>query len=163
MRWASWSAFCVLACSSSPAKPGADGGAAPSCQVATPCNDLVATGSALMPTCSPTTAPALVGGTIAPGTYRLTAAMFYGDCTDLSQPPDGPTVFSFGASCADSADPQDGAENFSWSTSGNELTLTRVCPSAQTTAGAYSSSNGQLSLLVGSDPDLQLVAVFTAE
>jgi hypothetical protein len=108
-----------------------DGASGGTCSAGTPpgqaCNALVATGAAVTPTCISGTLPVGQGGTIADGTYVLTASTYY---NAASCPTFGVTeTVEFAGGCIQVAvgSPFPATTSGTFTVSGNTLLLTQTC------------------------------------
>jgi hypothetical protein len=127
----------------------------------TPGNTLANTGSVVTPTCVAGSPPAMTGGTIAYGTYVLSAATAYtSSCSGVSLPTGGPTTMLVSGGCMQTIDVTGGAKTFTWSTTGATLTMNEVCPGAVTANLAYTATATTLSELAPLTAQTQVVSVF---
>jgi hypothetical protein len=131
-------ALALAACgsgSSSPSPSDAGGGDVASPDVAAPkCTDLGYTGAPVTPAAVSGAAPAAQGGTLADGTYRLTAYRVYNTQIDPNNLPQlqGSIKLTAGAyEIAFLSSQGEDKESGTVATSGTTLTLTMACPSQQ--------------------------------
>jgi hypothetical protein len=146
---------------------GGSGGSCPAPVVGS-CTSIANVGASVIITCPGGSPPPMIGGAIAEGTYVLAGLAYYGPNTGDGGPCGliGPAeTFLFSSGCsqeittASNAPP---ASSATYATSGNQLTLTPVCPSAHAPV-TYPYTATSTSIVLNAQPTAGSVVITTLQ